>query len=125
MVFLGFRCRGGATGTARAERAEDLAGIGIAVVIWASAAFAGFESIRAHPSRAHHHVAAGIAGAALGIVGNQRRLDKLRVGKRINSATLIATPASWLDALSWPVRSQAWSLLPSACPGATRWPGWR
>jgi divalent metal cation (Fe/Co/Zn/Cd) transporter len=28
------------------ERAEDLAGVGIAVVIWASAAFAGFESIR-------------------------------------------------------------------------------
>src|SRR5215472_6720247 len=28
------------------ERAEDLASIGIAVVIWASAAFAGFESIR-------------------------------------------------------------------------------
>src|SRR6202046_656368 len=27
------------------ERAEDLAGIGIAVVIWASAAFAGFESV--------------------------------------------------------------------------------
>ena len=28
------------------ERAEDLAGIGIAAVIWASAAFAGYESIR-------------------------------------------------------------------------------
>jgi divalent metal cation (Fe/Co/Zn/Cd) transporter len=28
------------------ERAEDLAGIGIAVVIWASAAFAGYESVR-------------------------------------------------------------------------------
>lgn len=28
------------------ERAEDLAGVGIAVVIWASAAFAGFESVR-------------------------------------------------------------------------------
>jgi divalent metal cation (Fe/Co/Zn/Cd) transporter len=28
------------------ERAEDLAGIGIAAVIWISAAFAGFESVR-------------------------------------------------------------------------------
>src|ERR1700735_4759416 len=28
------------------DRAEDLAGIGIAVVIWASAAFAGYESVR-------------------------------------------------------------------------------
>ncbi len=28
------------------DRAEDLAGIGIAVVTWASAAFAGYESVR-------------------------------------------------------------------------------
>jgi Cation efflux family len=28
------------------DRAEDLAGIGIAVVIWASAVFAGYESVR-------------------------------------------------------------------------------
>src|SRR6202021_4033894 len=51
------------------ERAEDLAGIGIAVVIWASAAFAGYESVRklleqGRPS----HVAAGMAGAAIGII---------------------------------------------------------
>src|SRR6516165_1169887 len=74
------------------ERAEDLAGIGIAVVIWASAAFAGYESIR---KLIHHgpttHIAAGIAGAALGIIGNQVVARyKLIVGRRINSATLIA-----------------------------------
>jgi cation diffusion facilitator family transporter len=85
------------------ERAEDLAGIGIAVVIWASAAFAGAESIRKLIGHGHTtHVAWGIAGAVLGIVGNQVVARyKLVVGRRINSATLIADARhSWLDALS-------------------------
>jgi cation diffusion facilitator family transporter len=85
------------------ERAEDLAGVGIAVVIWASAAFAGFESVRKLIEHGHTaHVAAGIAGAALGILGNQLvAWYKGRVGTRINSATLIADARhSWLDALS-------------------------
>jgi cation diffusion facilitator family transporter len=85
------------------ERAEDLAGIGIAVVIWASAAFAGFESIRKLIGHGHtSHVGVGIIGAALGIAGNQLVARyKLRVGRRINSATLIADARhSWLDALS-------------------------
>jgi cation diffusion facilitator family transporter len=85
------------------ERAEDLAGIGIAAVIWVSAAFAGFESIRKLIEHGHTaHVAAGIAGAALGIIGNQVVARyKRTVGRRINSATLIADARhSWLDALS-------------------------
>ena len=85
------------------ERAEDLAGIGIAVVIWASAAFAGFESIRKLIGHGHtSHVGVGIIGAALGIAGNQVVARyKLRVGRRISSATLIADARhSWLDALS-------------------------
>lgn len=53
------------------ERAEDLAGLGIAVVIWASAAFAGWQSVRKLIEHGHTtHLAAGIAGAALGIAGN-------------------------------------------------------
>src|SRR3984885_4611398 len=85
------------------DRAEDLAGIGIAVVIWASAVFAGYESIRKlvdHGTTSH--VGLGIAGAALGIVGNQVVARyKLIVGRRINSATLVADARhSWLDALS-------------------------
>jgi cation diffusion facilitator family transporter len=106
VVFLGFRLSKRPP-TERhpygLERAEDLAGIGIAVVIWASAAFAGFESIRKLLTHGHTtHVAAGIAGAALGIIGNQAvAWYKRRVGKRINSATLIADARhSWLDALS-------------------------
>ena len=106
VVFLGFRLSRRPP-TDRypygLERAEDLAGVGIAVVIWASAAFAGFESVR---KLIHHgptaHVAAGIAAAVLGIIGNQLvAWYKRRVGKRINSATLLADARhSWLDALS-------------------------
>ena len=85
------------------ERAEDLAGIGIAIVIWASAAFAGLESV--HKLVEHGrtaHVGVGIAGAVLGIAGNQVVARyKLRTGQRINSATLVADARhSWLDALS-------------------------
>jgi cation diffusion facilitator family transporter len=85
------------------ERAEDLAGIGIAIVVWASAAFAGLESVRKlleHGRTAH--VGAGIAGAVLGIIGNQVVARyKLRTGRRISSATLVADARhSWLDALS-------------------------
>jgi cation diffusion facilitator family transporter len=85
------------------ERAEDLAGIGIAVVIWASAAFAGYESIRKLVEHGHTtHLGAGIAGATIGIIGNQLVARyKLVVGKRISSATLLADARhSWLDALS-------------------------
>ena len=106
VVFLGFRLSRRPP-TERypygMERAEDLAGVGIAVVIWASAAFAGFESIRKLIGHGHTaHVAAGIAGAAIGIIGNQVVARyKLMIGKRINSATLIADARhSWLDALS-------------------------
>jgi cation diffusion facilitator family transporter len=106
VVFLGFRLsRRPPTEryTYGLERAEDLAGIGIAIVIWASAAFAGFESIRKLIDHGHTtHVGVGIAGATLGIIGNQVVARyKLVIGKRINSATLIADAKhSWLDALS-------------------------
>jgi cation diffusion facilitator family transporter len=106
LVFLGFRLSRRPP-TDRypygLERAEDLAGIGIAVVIWASAAFAGYESVRKLIGHGHTvHVAAGIAGAALGIIGNQVVARyKLVVGRRIHSATLVADARhSWLDALS-------------------------
>jgi len=106
VVFLGFRLSKRPP-TERypygMERAEDLAGVGIAVVIWASAAFAGYESIRKLIEHGHTtHLVAGIAGAVVGIVGNQVVARyKLTVGRRIGSATLIADARhSWLDALS-------------------------
>jgi cation diffusion facilitator family transporter len=106
VVFLGFRisrrvaCERYPYGL---ERAEDLAGLGVAVVIWASAVFAGIQSIhKLLADQATSHLAAGIAAAALGIVGNQLvACYKLRVGRRIQSATLISDAKhSWLDALS-------------------------
>jgi cation diffusion facilitator family transporter len=106
VVFLGFRLSRRPP-TERypygLERAEDLAGVGIAVVIWASAAFAGYESIRKLVGHGHTaHVGAGIAGAVIGIAGNQVVARyKLVVGQRIGSATLVADARhSWLDALS-------------------------
>jgi cation diffusion facilitator family transporter len=106
VVFLGFRLsRRPATERFPygLERAEDLAGIGIAAVIWASAAFAGYEGIRklvGHGTTTH--VGAGIAGAIIGIVGNLAVARyKRAVGQRINSGTLLADARhSWLDALS-------------------------
>lgn len=85
------------------ERAEDLAGIGVALVIWGSAAVAAFESV----SKLLRHggtgyVGWGIAAALVGIAGNQLVARyKLVVGKRIRSATMVADAKhSWLDALS-------------------------
>ena len=66
----------------------------------------GLRRIREHPqaprARPHHALGAGIAGAVIGILGNQIVARyKLVVGRRINSATLIADARhSWLDALS-------------------------
>jgi cation diffusion facilitator family transporter len=73
------------------------------VVIWISAAFAGAESIRKLLEHGHTtDVGAGIAGAAIGILGNQAVARyKLIIGRRIGSATLIADARHfWLDALS-------------------------
>ena len=106
VVFAGFRLsRRSATPTHPYgwERAEDIAGLGVALVIWASAAFAGFVSI--HKLLEHGrtaHVGYGMAAAAVGILGNQIVARyKGRVGRRIQSATLIADAQhSWLDALS-------------------------
>jgi cation diffusion facilitator family transporter len=106
VVFLGFRISRRTSSTRYPyglERAEDLAGLGVALVVWASAVFAGWESVhKLLAGSGTSHVGAGIAAAALGIVGNQLVARyKLRVGLRIQSATLISDAKhSWLDALS-------------------------
>ncbi|GAC1408468.1 MAG: cation diffusion facilitator family transporter [Mycobacterium sp.] len=106
LVFVGFRASRKCA-TERYpygyERAEDLAGIGVAVVIWASAVVAGVESVaKLLRHGATHHVGWGIAAALVGIAGNQLVARyKLVVGRRIQSATMIADAKhSWLDALS-------------------------
>jgi cation diffusion facilitator family transporter len=85
------------------ERAEDLAGIGVAAMIWASAALAGWESYHKLVSGGStHHLALGMAAAVVGFAANRIVATyKGRVGRRIQSATLIADARhSWLDALS-------------------------
>jgi cation diffusion facilitator family transporter len=105
-VFLGFRWSkrpASASHPYGYERAEDLAGLGVALVVWASAAFAAVVSV--HKLTEHgrtSHIALGIAAAAVGIVGNQvvARYKK-RVGTRIHSLTLLTDARhSWLDALA-------------------------
>ena len=106
LVFVGFRAsRKPATERYPYgyERAEDMAGIGVAAVIWVSAVVAGAESMaKLLRHGATHHVGWGIAAAVVGIAGNQLVAHyKLVVGRRIQSATMIADAKhSWLDALS-------------------------
>jgi cation diffusion facilitator family transporter len=85
------------------ERAEDLAGLGVAIVIWVSAVFAGLQSYHKLVSGAPTtNIGLGVVAAAVGIVGNQAvAVYKRRVGARIGSATLLADAQhSWLDALA-------------------------
>jgi cation diffusion facilitator family transporter len=106
VAFVGFRVsRRGASASHPYgyERAEDLAGLGVALVIWASGVFAGYVSIH---KLVHHgttsHLWLGVAAAAVGIVGNQIVARyKRRVGTRIQSNTLVADAKhSWLDAIA-------------------------
>jgi cation diffusion facilitator family transporter len=106
VVFLGFRISkkpASASHPYGYERAEDIAGLGVSMVIWASAVFAGIVSL--HKLTEHgrtSHLGFGMAAAAVGIAGNQIVARyKGRVGRRIQSATLVADARhSWLDALS-------------------------
>jgi cation diffusion facilitator family transporter len=106
VVFVGFRVSkrpASASHTYGYERSEDLAGLGVALVIWASAVFAGVISV--HKLAEHgrtFHLGFGMAAAVVGIVGNQLVARyKGRVGKRIQSTTLVADAQhSWLDAIS-------------------------
>ncbi len=85
------------------DRAEDLAGIGVALVIWASAGFAAWESwnkLVAHGTT--DHLALGAAAAVVAMAVNRIvAAYKGRVGTEIQSATLLADARhSWLDAVS-------------------------
>jgi cation diffusion facilitator family transporter len=73
-------------------RAEDVAGIVVVLVILASAIFAGYESIRrlAEPSDVRFLWAVALAGL-VGAIGNEIAAQvRLRTGRRIGSAALVA-----------------------------------
>ena len=105
-VFLGFRVSKKSPTDKYSygyDKAEDLAGLGVALASGPSAVFAGVESYRKLVGHAHtSHLYLGMAGAVLGIVGNQVVARyRLGVGRRINRNTLIVDAKhSWLDALS-------------------------
>jgi cation diffusion facilitator family transporter len=105
VVFLGFRISRRVATPHHPygwERAEDLAGLDV-VCRLGRAVFAGVERVRKLLSdQGTNHVGAGIAAAAVGSIGKQVVARyKLRVGRRIQSATPIGDAKhSWLDALS-------------------------
>ena len=73
-------------------RAEDLAGAAVVVTIAASAAFAGYESVKRllDPSGVDH-VGLIAAAGVIGFVGNEGVARyRIRVGRRIGSAALVA-----------------------------------
>src|SRR6476646_5768905 len=73
-------------------RAEDLAGIVIVVLIALSSLFAGYAAVRrlAHPQPVSHLWAVAAAGV-IGFVGNELVARyRIRVGRRIGSAALVA-----------------------------------
>lgn len=73
-------------------RAEDLAGIVIVAVIAASSAMAGYQAVvrLLHPAQVSHLVAVA-AAALVGFIGNETVARyRIRVGRRIGSAALVA-----------------------------------
>ncbi len=113
VVFLGFfvsKRRPTAGYPYGNERAEDLAGLGVALVIWASAAFAGYQSYQKLIADTETtHMTAGMAAAVIGMVGNFAVARyKAHVAKQIQSTTMAAEAThSWLDTISSLARSSA------------------
>jgi cation diffusion facilitator family transporter len=73
-------------------RAEDVAGVVVVLFIAASGAFAAYEAIQRlrHPSPVRH-IGVVMAAAVVGIIGNELvALYRIRVGRRIGSAALVA-----------------------------------
>lgn len=73
-------------------RVEDLAGVTIVLVILASAVVAGYESIQRliHPQDVSHLWAVAVA-SIIGFIGNEAvAIFRIRVGREINSAALVA-----------------------------------
>jgi cation diffusion facilitator family transporter len=73
-------------------RAEDLAGIAVVLAITASAAIAGWEAIDRllHPQPVAHLLVVALAGL-VGFLGNEAvAVYRIRVGRRIGSAALVA-----------------------------------
>jgi cation diffusion facilitator family transporter len=92
LAFLGARRAADDRYTFGYQRLEDLAGVVIVLVIWASAFVAGWQSI--HKMLGHHEVRSlgvGMTVALVGAVANEIVARyKMSVGRRIGSQPLIA-----------------------------------
>ncbi|WP_017300063.1 cation diffusion facilitator family transporter [Nodosilinea nodulosa] len=92
VAFLLARARPSARFAYGYGRTEDLAGLAIVAVIFCSALLTGYESIERlrHPQPLDH-LGALAAAAIVGFVGNEVvALFRLRVGREISSAALVA-----------------------------------
>jgi cation diffusion facilitator family transporter len=99
-------------------RAEDLAGIVIVLVIAASAVLAAWQGIDRllHPQAMSHIPAVAVAGV-IGFVGNELVARyRIRVGRRIGSAALVA------DGLH--ARTDGFTSLAVVAAAAGAWAGW-
>ena len=106
VVFLGFwvsKKQPSVTHPYGYERAEDIAGLGVAVVIFASAIFAGVQSYEKLISNAGTtSLGIGMVAALIGMVGNMGvSRYKAHVARQIHSITMEAEANhSWLDTVS-------------------------
>jgi cation diffusion facilitator family transporter len=85
------------------ERAEDIAGLGVAVIILASAVFAAVQSYQKLVSNSGTtDLRLGMAAAIVGMIGNLAvSRYKAHVARQINSVTMQAEANhSWLDTIS-------------------------
>jgi cation diffusion facilitator family transporter len=99
-------------------RVEDLAGILIVVTILVSAIIAGFESIQRllHPQEISH-LWAVIGASIVGFIGNEAvAIFRIRVGREINSAALIAD--------GYHARVDGWTSLAVLVGAAGVWMGY-
>jgi cation diffusion facilitator family transporter len=98
-------------------RVEDLAGVAIVLTILASAIIAGYESIQRllHPQDVSH-LWAVVAASIVGFLGNEGvAIFRIRVGREINSAALIAD--------GYHARVDGWTSLAVLCGAAGVWIG--
>jgi len=73
-------------------RVEDLAGVAVVLIILFSAIVAGYEAISRiiHPQAINNHLWVAVAGV-IGFLGNEAvAIFRIRIGREINSAALIA-----------------------------------
>jgi cation diffusion facilitator family transporter len=92
IAFILARRKPSKTFTYGLGRVEDLAGIAVVLIILFSAVFAGYEAIDRliHPQPVHQLGWLAAAGI-IGFLGNEAvAVFRIRVGRRINSAALIA-----------------------------------